>query len=132
MIHLLHIKDLVNAVKSVLLNKKSVNKIYNIAGPEAPSLKDIFYSIADILGVGRPGHVPYAAVYGASIALSFIPAGMKPGRLRLLTPHRVRFFATNHIYEISRARHELGYEPAVTLKDGLSEMIGWAVRKGLL
>ena len=124
-IHLLNIEDLVTAVRLITLNSKAMNKIYNIAGPEILSLADVFNMLADILNAKRPGNVPYPAVYMASILLTLVPYAMKSEALRLLTPHRVRFFAQDHAYDITKARREIKYSPAVIAQDGFREMAAW-------
>jgi nucleoside-diphosphate-sugar epimerase len=130
-IHLLNVGDLVRAIKLALLNKSAINKIYNIAGPEILNLAKVFDTISEIMGAKRPGKLPFLPVYFASVFLNFIPAGLKGGKLALLTPHRISFFSKNHFYDISKARRELNYEPCVNMREGFGRMINWCRRKGL-
>lgn len=122
-IHLLNIDDFLYALGLVLDNEKAINKIYNVAGPEIYPIGEMFDTIADMLRVKRASRVPYLPVYLASLLLSLIPHSARGGKLRLLTPHRVRFFSENHMYDTSRIRDELGYCPGIKVKDGLREMI---------
>ena len=131
-IHLLNIKDLVSAVGLVLNNRVTINKIYNVAGPEVCSLKEIFTLIADIMNVRRPINIPYLPVYMASLLMNAVPCSMKSGKMRLLTPHRISFFAEDHAYDISRAKDEFHYNPRVSLRDGFREMITWCEQEGLM
>lgn len=131
-IHLLNIKDLVRAVIMVTDNPVAVGKIYNIAGPEKPSLKEVFGIIASILGVKPPRRVPYNAALAASLILTAIPNCLKNKKLKLLTPHLVKFFVEGHVYDISRANTELGYNPSVRIDDGFREMIAWCREEGIL
>lgn len=131
-IHLLNIYDLIEAVKLAVAVKEGVNEIYNIAGPEISELAEVFDIIARVLGTKSPKRVPYLPVYLLSLLLSLVPYRIKGKKLRLLTPHRVRFFVTDHAYDISKARDLLGYRPSVSLNEGFSRMIGWYKNKGLL
>jgi len=130
-IHLLHINDLVDAVTLVINNHAAINKIYNITGPEAVPLRNVFNVIAGILGASAPKKIPYMPVYFASLFLGLLPYYMKNEQLKLLTPHRVRFFAGNHVYDISKAKRELNFRPSVGLKDGFREMISWSEKTGI-
>lgn len=131
-IHLLHIKDLVGAIETVLLNEKSMNRIFNVAGPEVPGVTQVFDLIAEVLGVGRSIHVPYAPVYMLSLLLCMVPLPAKNGKLKLLTPHRVRFFATDHVYDISRIKKDIGYVPRIGIREGFRDMVKWYEQEGLL
>jgi nucleoside-diphosphate-sugar epimerase len=131
-IHLVNIRDFVDAVKSVILNEAAANRIYNIAGPEVLCLADVFDSIAGIVNAKRPRRVPYAPVYAASLVLGLLPAGLKRGNLALITPHRVSFFSDDHYYDTTRARAELNFAPRVKIADGMKEMVEWCSREGLI
>lgn len=131
-IHLLNVKDLINAVEAVLMNEKSLNKIYNVAGPEVFGMGQVFDTLAEILGVKHPARVPYAPIYILALLLSVIPNSIKSGRLKLLTPHRIKFFASDHLYDISRIKEDLGCEPRVGVRQGFQDMVDWSMREGLL
>lgn len=128
-IHLLNIGDFVNALRLVLDNGRAMNSTYNVAGPQILGLGEVFDTISDILHVKRPARVPYMPVYLASLFLNLVPNLLKTRSLRLLTPHRVRFFAEDHVYDTSRLRGDLGYLPRVKVRDGFEEMIAWCVPK---
>lgn len=131
-IHLLNIRDFTKAVILAAGNPAAIGKTYNIAGPAALSIKEIFGMIASILGVKPPKRIPYNATYALSICLTAVPRFLKNAKMRLLTPHRVKFFAEDHMYDISRAESELGYIPSVSLEDGLRQMIAWCEEGGML
>lgn len=131
-IHLLNIEDLVRAVRLVLLNEKAANRIYNIAGSEVASIGEVFDLISEMVAGGRIKRVPYLPVYAASLFLALIPSRVKGARLALLTPHRVRFFLKDRIYDISRARAELEFNPGVCLKEGFEEMVRRDEREDLI
>jgi dTDP-4-dehydrorhamnose 3,5-epimerase len=131
-IHLLDIKDLVKAVSLALFNETAMDKTYNIAGPQIYPVGAVFDLIADIIGVKRPGRVPYMPLYMTAVLLGFIPRLFRKGRVALFTPHRLKFFIANHVYDISRARSELNYSPRVTMEEALKAMISWCEEKGLI
>ena len=132
MVHPLHIDDFVRAVNLALLNEAAVNGIYNIAGPAPVKMAELFDTIARILGVEPPRTVPYPPVYWSAFILSLVPRWIKGPRLGLLTPHRVPFFADDHLYDITKAGAELGFNPVVEIKDGFRGMIDCLKADGLI
>jgi nucleoside-diphosphate-sugar epimerase len=42
-----------------------------------------------------------------------------------MTPFIARNFATPHWFDISAARRDLGYEPEVSIEEGLSRLRAW-------
>jgi nucleoside-diphosphate-sugar epimerase len=50
---------------------------------------------------------------------------------QLLTRYKAReyqrsFFLRSHQYDIAKARAELGYQPGIDLREGLSRTLAWA------
>lgn len=133
-IHLLHIDDFIQALKLAIGNPSAINKIYNIAGPQVLELGEVFAILSRSLGVKNPRHVPYLPVYLASRVFNLISQSLKnrSAGLRLLTPHRVRFFYANHTYDISKVERELGYSPAVRPEEGLNRMAQWLKKESPL
>ena len=60
-------------------------------------------------------------IAGAVCELVCTPLGIEPPIFR----RRVDFFTKSRAFDISRARQELGYEPGVTLHDGISRTLSW-------
>lgn len=125
LIQLTYIDDVVSGIKKVICNKKCVGQIFNICGKDSYKLSEVFKVIAEVLGKPYPRAVPYYPVYILACLLSLVPDLIKPKSLRLLTPHRVRFFKNNHIYDISKAKKYFGYNPTFKLPEGMEEMVKW-------
>lgn len=43
----------------------------------------------------------------------------------LFTVFRMTFLSTNRVYCIDEARQELGYEPIVSMEEGLTRTVAW-------
>lgn len=127
-IRLLNIRDLVEAIYLMIANPEAIGRIYNIAGPDILAVGEVFDTIADLVGVNRPKKVPYLPVYAASILMNLVPYSLRTKRTRLFTPHRVSFFAENHVYSIERAERNLAFKPMVSVRAGFKEMIDWLER----
>jgi nucleoside-diphosphate-sugar epimerase len=57
-----------------------------------------------------------------------VPLGIEPPLFR----RRVDFFRKSRAFNISRARAELGYNPAIDLKTGIKRTADWYRAQGLL
>jgi nucleoside-diphosphate-sugar epimerase len=125
LIHLTYIDDVVNGIKMAIGNEKCIGQIFNICSENIYKLSEVFQAIADTLGKPHPKSIPYYPVYILSCLLNFIPSFLRPKSLRLLTPHRVRFFKNNHIYDISKAKMVFGYNPAFNMQEGIKRMVEW-------
>lgn len=131
-VHLLNIADLAAAVKLTLRNDSAKNRIYDIAGPEVLSIGEVFDIISEDLGVRPPARVPFSIIYFSACVLRLIPSRLKSAWLRLLTPHRLEFFARDHVYDMDAAQKELGFNPKVRVREGFTEMIRWCEQEGLI
>lgn len=74
-----------------------------------------------------PWYAPVHALAGAMELVSR-PFNYEPPLFR----RRLTWFSTNRAWDISRARNELGYRPAVTLREGLRRTMRWYQERGLL
>jgi nucleoside-diphosphate-sugar epimerase len=65
---------------------------------------------------------------GALCELICIPLGVEPPLYR----RRVDFYRKSRAFDITRARQVLGYNPTVSLQDGLRRTAEWYRTHGLL
>jgi nucleoside-diphosphate-sugar epimerase len=120
--HFIHVDDLSQAFVRCLENKNSIGATYIIADDHAVTLNDILHIFAEALGVPAPRwRLPLAVLLGASTLCEFSckPFGLNPPLHR----RRAEWFWSTRSFDISRARRDLAFEPAVDLRDGLRQMI---------
>jgi nucleoside-diphosphate-sugar epimerase len=101
-------------------------KAYFISNGEPWPLKKIANGILDAAGLppedrSLPLSVAVAAGKVFEAAHRVLPAIGGPR----MTPFIARNLATAHWYDISAARRELGYEPAVSIEEGLHRLAEW-------
>jgi nucleoside-diphosphate-sugar epimerase len=120
-IHWIHISDLTDALL-LAENKGKPGEIYLVAGKEAKPQKDLFALLAKHLGVAMPQrHIPsYAASLMAYVELFMSKLkGCKPK----LLPDHIRKITSNRIFDISKARQELGFEPKTDYDAAAKELV---------
>jgi len=122
-IQLSYIRDIVEGITRVIGNKRSCGVTLNLCGAQIYRIENIFYTIADILKVSRPPKVPFFPVYLLSGILKLIPESFKPKSIKLLTPHRVRFFKDNRVYNIKKAKEIMNFYPKYDLEEGMANTI---------
>ena len=123
MIQLSYITDIIDGIALTIGNPEAVGEVINLSGADACAISQVFNTIADILGVKHPKKIPFAPLYILSHGASHLPTVLKTEKLKLLTPHRVRFFKENHVYSIAKARKILRFTPKYTIKTGMETMI---------
>ena len=122
--HLTHIDDLVEGFRLAGTVPAAAGRTYILAGGEVTTLNELVAIIAAEAGV-RPLNfrLPVWPVWMAGAACEAIcaPLGLEPPLYR----RRVDFFTKSRAFDISRARTELGFAPAVDLRSGARRTLAW-------
>ena len=123
LLHPVYIDDMLAAILSCT-EHQALGRTYNIAGDRPVTIRELATAIAHAMDRELPvGSIPLWLANLASDIFAIIP-GMK-GEHAPLTRSRVKFLTNSRIYDISRARAELGYTPRVELEDGMKRTAVW-------
>ncbi len=123
LIQLSYIQDVVEGVTLAVGNNNSYGLTFNLCGDDVCSISDVFDLIAKLLEVPLPKRVPYIPFYLLSHVLTQIPNYLKPNKLKLITPHRIRFFRENHVYSTDRAKKILEFSARYDTRAGMLNLI---------
>jgi len=124
LLHPVYIDDLLAAFLLCAERSQAPGRSYNIAGERPVSVRELAIAIANPLGKELPpGSIPLWLANLASDIIAVTP-GMK-GERAPLTRSRVQFLTHSRIYDISRARSELGYSPKIGLEEGMELTAAW-------
>jgi nucleoside-diphosphate-sugar epimerase len=130
--HPLYVTNLADALIAAADSPNARGRTYVIADAEAVTLNGLVRAVADALDtrVTILRFPSYRLAYAAAavIEAAFKPFGGSPPIFR----RRLSWFRTNRSFSIDRARRELGYEPAVDLREGLRRTAEWYREQGLL
>jgi len=127
--HLTFVEDLVQGIILAGETPAASRQIYTIGGNEYLPLTDLVNMIAQILDKPISKiHIPLWPVYTAAFLCEMIcrPLGIEPPIYR----RRLDFFTKDRAFDISKARNELGYNPKVPLKEGLTRTAQWYKEHG--
>ena len=122
--HLTYIDDLVEGLRLCGEHTAAASRTYILAGGEVTTLNELVMRIAHAAGVPPPRlRLPVWPfwVAGAVCEALCVPLGIEPPLYR----RRVDFYTKSRAFDITRARHELGYEPRVGLDEGVARTLGW-------
>jgi len=107
------------------------NGVYVVGGPEPVSIERFFVEIARALGRRLP---PVRLPFGPTLVASAVLARAYTafGREPPLAPKRLAFFRNGRVVDHSRARRDLGYDPAVGVREGIERTVRWYQQAGWL
>ena len=128
---MVYIDDLVDAILLCGTQQNAIGNIYILTGEGSVTLNQLVLSIAQVLDVKPPQlRLPVMPLYFAGFVCEILckPFGINPPVYR----RRVDFFRKTRWFDISKAKRELGFQPKVSLKDGLKRTAIWYKEQGLL
>jgi nucleoside-diphosphate-sugar epimerase len=129
--HLTYIDDLLAGLHLCATVPAAAGRTYILAGDEVTTLNRLTELIAAEARVPAPRiHLPVWPIWMAGALCEAIcrPFRIEPPIYR----RRVDFFTKSRAFDISRARTELGYAPAVGLREGIHRTLEWYRREGWL
>jgi nucleoside-diphosphate-sugar epimerase len=130
--HLLYIDDLTDAFLLAGTASNVANEAFLIAGPDMPCLNELFEALAALGGRNgqRVVRLPAKPVelMAALCESACRPLGISPPLYR----RRIEFFLNDRAYNIDKARRLLGFEPRISMLDGLRRTAEWYRLEGLL
>lgn len=126
-VDLTYVDNVVHAMILALHAPAAAGRIYTITNGEHVRLWDLIRHVLQRAGINaRLRYLPYRVVY--SLALLMEWRAKLLGGEPLLTRYTTAILARTQTYDISAARRDLGYEPIVSIADGversLSELQG--------
>jgi nucleoside-diphosphate-sugar epimerase len=122
--HLTYITDLCAGFRLCGTVPAAAGRTYILGGGEVATLGDVVRltrEVAGRKGSGVPLPVWPVWLLGAACEMICAPFGVAPPLYR----RRVDFFRKSRSFDISRARHELGYAPRVSMREGITRTLEW-------
>jgi len=128
--HMADISDIVEGLFLCGTVQGIEGKTYVLAGNEPIRLRDMIQTIREELAAPTLPR-PFPA-WPLRLYKYFNEAFRACGGERLPKFDRVRFFLTDEIFDLSRARDDLGYAPKVSLKEAIHRTAEWYRQEGYL
>lgn len=124
--NLLGMSYLDNLAEGVILaatTPAAAGRLYHVTDGEAVSCRELLDALAAELGLAPPRRsVPFGVVYAVATALEWGARAVRSAAPPPITRYGARLLACDCRYDISRARRELGYRPAVSFVEGIGRL----------
>jgi nucleoside-diphosphate-sugar epimerase len=125
-----YVDDLVDGIIRAATVPEAAGRVFTITGAQAVTIGDFVAHYCRMLGIDRPRSVPAPVARTLARAIDSV---MRARRVRNeVTPAVIDYFLRRGTYSIARAREVLGYEPAVSLEEGMRRTEEWLRAKGML
>lgn len=122
--HPIYVSDAVRALELCTAAEGAAGEIYIMAGEKWMTVAELVQTVAEVVGVPAPSaHLPIGLGKAAGYALEI---AFKPlGRQSPFSRRSVDFFLKDNAYDIGKARRDLGFNPQVDLRTGLTKTLLW-------
>jgi 2-alkyl-3-oxoalkanoate reductase len=127
-----YVTDVVQGLLLAMDRPEAVGEAYNIANDQPLTQEELLCAIAEEVGARPPGiRVPYPALY-ATAYLAERAARLSRSRHKpVITRLGVGIFGADNRHAIGKARRQLGYSPAVPVREGIHKAAQWYRRECL-
>jgi nucleoside-diphosphate-sugar epimerase len=119
-----YVDDLVAGIVAVATHPAAVGEVFHVTGGSGVPAADFFGRYAAMLGIPKLRSAPSRMLRLAAPLLERLPLGFSPRAIEYLTHPGT--------YSIEKARRLLGWEPQVSLDDGMARTEQWLRERGLL
>ncbi|KIX10914.1 NAD-dependent epimerase/dehydratase family protein [Dethiosulfatarculus sandiegensis] len=129
--HPLYIDNFIDAFELAENAPEAVGRAYLIGDDEYVTIKDLVLRVGKALDTEvKIVHVPFWPVYAVSALceLLYKPLPAEPPLFR----RRADWFRQNRAFKIDRARKELGYDPKISVDEGLRRTGQWYRENGYI
>jgi nucleoside-diphosphate-sugar epimerase len=131
LLHPVYIDDVIAALLLSAERTEACGRSYNIAGERPVTVRELATAIAHALDKELSGgSIPLWSANLAADLFAVIP-GVR-GERAPLTRSRVEFLTKSRVYDVRRAKVELGYAPRIELEEGLKRTTDWYRGHGYL
>ena len=123
LVGLVHVENLVRGLLLAGSVPAAAGEVFHLTDGEEITAREAIDGIADALGVPRPRlSIPFPVVLAVAALVEGTARAARLRRPPSLTRYGARFVACHARYDLAKARHSLGYEPAVSFSEGVAEL----------
>jgi nucleoside-diphosphate-sugar epimerase/2-polyprenyl-3-methyl-5-hydroxy-6-metoxy-1,4-benzoquinol methylase len=129
--HLVYIDDLIAGLRLAATEEAAVGNTFVLAGPKAVTTKEMIQCICRATNVNMPRlRIPLWPLMTTAVVMEGVmrPLGIQPPLHR----RRMNFFVKSFQFSCDNARQLLGYEPTVSVEEGIRRTREWYQQMNLL
>jgi dihydroflavonol-4-reductase len=127
----IYIGDVVEGFIKALTSKSALNNTIILSPDQGMTWNELFEYLGEILGVDPPKRRIPTSI--AKIGIGLLSPLKNRGKTTFLWHMKtVQSMDENRLYDNSKAKRILGWEPKITMRDGLKRAIEWYFENGFL
>jgi nucleoside-diphosphate-sugar epimerase len=120
-----YVTDVVDGFMLAAYHPQAAGNVYNITNDRPLTQQEMFDQIADAVGGQSPTrHLPYRPIYYGSIVAERVVAPLTRSK-PIVTQLGALMFGSDNRHSVDKARRELGFEPKVSLSEGIKLAAAW-------
>lgn len=125
-INAVYIENLTDAIIRAARSEKAIGQKYNVTNDSGMTLEGLVFDIVDIWKFEKPKkHIPKFMAYLVCNILTGIARLTKAKEPPYITKTRIKFLSLNLDFDISKTRNDLGYDPRISITEGLKRTKEW-------
>lgn len=126
LLDLVYVGDVAEALCLAGTDRAAIGQAYNITDGARHTLREVVQTCARKVGQAPQYlNVPYSLAYGMAMLISGLSSWLKFSTLPVLRWEVIKAMGHHRHFDISKAAHELGYRPQVSLEAGLTLTLNW-------
>ncbi|MGM0365714.1 MAG: NAD-dependent epimerase/dehydratase family protein [Actinomycetota bacterium] len=126
-----YVSDIAEGIWLASQKDKAVGQLYILSGDQKITVRDLVEGISELTKQKPlPFSIPPFIMYPMSVLVEFMFKIIK--KEPPFSRRSLLFFVNNYLYDISKAKNDLGYKPRVSLKQGLKQTYEWIIENGIL
>ena len=129
-IPLIYASDVADCAIMVATNEKAVGQCYNVGPPREVRLRDFAAAMARAMGRPEPNIVvPYGLAYAACVVVEAWSKLSRAKEMPYLNRASLGHLKSEILLDVSKVRRELGWEPKVSIDEGVKLYVEWRRRQ---
>lgn len=126
----IYVTDLVEALTK-LADRGKNGEIYIVTSKNSIAYEDLAKVIAMTIGK-KIYFIPIPNKIMIMTASIFEKVFNLIGKKAPVTKKNIEAIVTDRVYDISKAKNDLGYQPQITMEEGIRRVVEWYVKSGLI
>jgi nucleoside-diphosphate-sugar epimerase len=124
------LEDLIDGLLLAATRPEGIGQVFTLTGGVPVSTAVYFGHLARLAGEPAPRRLPTAPLVAISSVVALLARlRREPGEIN---PETIRYLAREGSYSIEKAREVLGFQPRVTLEEGMARTERWLRDEGLI
>jgi nucleoside-diphosphate-sugar epimerase len=121
-----YVADVVQGLLLALDRPEAVGQAYNIANDQPLTQEELLRACAEEISAAPPRvRVPYSVLYATAYLAEQLARARRSRHKPIVTRLGVTIFGAENRHAIDKARRELGYSPAVAVREGIRRAADW-------